>query len=105
MHFATGKGSNANAAAAGGMAGGGFAKILKFVMPVIMVLITLFYSTAFALYIFANSLFTLCVTPLYNFILKKTVKVGNTSNGAGGSNADGEMEVSYRINKITKIDE
>lgn len=84
---------------------GGFGKIMKFIIPAVMILITLFYSSAFALYIFASSLFSVITTPLFNMIFKKKrekmqLNGGNSNNGGAGS-----IDCDYRINKVTKIDE
>lgn len=84
--------------------GANLAGILKWALPIIMVLITLFYSSAFALYILANSTFTLAAIPVYNAILKKTTKnIDNSKNSKGGENQN--INVDYRINKITKVEE
>ena len=78
--------------------------IMKWMLPIIMVLITLFYSSAFALYILANSTFTLLAIPVYNAILRKTTKnINNSNNTSNGSKQD--INVDYKINKITKIEE
>ena len=82
----------------------GFAGAMKFIMPAIMILITLFYSAAFALYIFASSLFALCSTPIFNAILTKMKKKAETGNLSAGAKKD-SIDVDYRINKITKVDE
>ena len=84
---------------------GGFAKIMKFIMPAIMVLITLFYSSAFALYIFASSLFSVITTPLFNTIFRKKKEKLQLSGGNANGNGNTEIDCDYRINKITRIDE
>lgn len=78
--------------------------LMKWILPAIMIAITLFYSSAFALYILANSLFTLAAIPVYNAILNKTTKniSGNSNNGNNSSNG---INVDYKINKVTKIEE
>lgn len=75
-------------------------KIMKFAMPCLMVIITLKYSSAFALYIASASLFTLAATPIYNKIISKTSK----SNIGTGNNNKETINVDYKINKITKLD-
>ena len=77
--------------------------IMKFVLPGVMVLITLFYSSAFALYILANSTFTLLAIPLYNSILTKSMKNKKGANGTGSQQDN--INVDYKINKITKVED
>lgn len=95
------KGANAEPTA-------GMTKILSLIMPIIMVLFTLFSNAVFSLYVIANSLFTLATIPIYNKIFKK--KDENKGNGGlgvfGGSKSSGkshEIEVDYRIQKNTII--
>ena len=71
--------------------------ILKFIMPAIMVLFTFVSNAVFALYIISNSLFSLCVTPLFNKIMNKT------KNNSNGNNSKEDIVVDYRIQKNTII--
>ena len=68
--------------------------IMKFVMPAIMVLFTLISNAVFALYIISNSLFALCVNPLYNKIIDKTMKNKDNHNDKGDV-----VVTDYRIQK------
>lgn len=56
--------------------------VMKFIMPAIMVIFVLFYSTAFALYILANSimsvLIALCCRKLFDYLDKKKKNKGDT---------------------------
>ena len=67
---------------------------LKFVIPAIMVLFTLISNAVFALYIISNSLYTLCVNPLYNKIIDKTIKNKDNHNDKGDV-----VVTDYRIQK------
>lgn len=99
MQFSSG-GFKKKAKSAGAVSTPGVGNFLKWILPIIMVLITLFYSVAFALYVFANSVFSLIATPIYNAILKK---MANKKGSSGGSSPQDEVNVDYRINKITKL--
>lgn len=67
---------------------------LKFVIPAIMVLFTLISNAVFALYIISNSLFALCVNPIYNKIIDKTRKNKDNHNDKGDV-----VVTDYRIQK------
>ena len=86
------------------MAGGNMVNVMKWILPAIMVMITLFYSAAFSLYILTNSLFTLAATPVYNAILKKMTNKNSNNDNSNNSNTD-NINVDYRIKKITKVEE
>ena len=79
--------------------------IMKWALPIIMILITLFYSSAFALYILANSTFSLLSIPVYNAIINKTMKNKKDSNNSSNSDSSSDINVDYKINKITKVEE
>ncbi len=80
-------------------------KFMKWILPAIMVAIALAYSAAFALYILANSTFTLLAIPVYNAILKKTTKNISDSSTNGKNSSGDNINVDYKINKITKVEE
>ncbi len=46
-------------------------KIMQFVMPLVMVVFALFYSSAFTLYMVVNTLITLIVNVIFNVVTKK----------------------------------
>lgn len=77
--------------------------VLKFILPAIMILFTLFSNAVFSLYVIANSLFALCTTPIYNKILKRQQDKNGGSLGGGSKNKASELEVDYRIQKSTII--
>ena len=80
--------------------------VLKFILPAIMILFTLFSNAVFSLYVIANSLFALCTTPIYNKIFKRKEEQngGSFGGGFGGSKGNAnELEVDYRIQKNTII--
>lgn len=47
------------------------AKLMQYLMPMMMVVFALFYSTAFTLYMLINSLFTTVFNLSYNIVTKK----------------------------------
>lgn len=66
-------------------------KIMKILLPCIMVLITLFYNALFSLYIVTNALFSLVTIPIYNKIFDVMDKKKKDKN---------EIEVEYKIKKF-----
>lgn len=79
-----------------GKAGG----LIKYILPAVMILITLFSNAIFSMYIITNSFFTLCMTPLYNKLIKNSEE--KDGGHFGGSKKD-EIVVDYRIQKNTII--
>ncbi|MGN1227193.1 MAG: membrane protein insertase YidC [Christensenellales bacterium] len=72
--------------------------VLKFILPVVMVIFTLCSNAVFALYVIANSLFALATTPIYNKILNR-----KNSNSDGNDYGINDIVVDYRIQKNTII--
>lgn len=77
--------------------------LLKFILPAIMILFTLFSNAVFSLYVIANSLFALCTTPIYNKIFKRKESENGGFGGGVSKGKSNELEVDYRIQKNTII--
>lgn len=71
---------------------------MRFILPVILVLFTLFANAGFSIYIIAFSLFSLITTPIFNKIINR-----KGLNATGGGSADNSIEVDYKIQKNTII--
>jgi len=81
------KAKNPDGTAVAPQAGG---KVMKIILPALMVLITLFYNAIFSLYIVTNALFSLISIPVFNKIFEVMDKKKKSKN---------EVEVEYKIKK------